>query len=133
MTQLDMAYDGITVERAEPGLAVVVLKGEQEAYDSPRLEGLLASLLKEGAAIVVDLSRATFVDSTTLLVLLRARDEAERRGLGYTLQLDESAGGYVYRIFAITRLTSVFTILRTRAEAVGAARSFRPAPGAEPA
>ncbi len=130
-----MVEDAIVVEHEEPGVAVIGLWGEHESYGAPALERRLASLLTEDVAVVVDLSRTTFVDSTTLLALLRARRLAEERGLGFVLQMDDSTGEYVRRTFEITRLTSVFSTSRTRAEAVEAARAGGSAPhlGAEPA
>jgi anti-anti-sigma factor len=130
-----MADDVMVVYGEAPGVAVVVLVGEHEAFGSARLERQLASLVEEGFAVVVDLSRATFVDSATLLALLRSRRAADERGLGFVLQMDVSTGQYVRRIFDLTRLTSVFATAPTRPEAVAAARAggAAPQPGTEPA
>jgi anti-anti-sigma factor len=121
-----MSAGGIVVYGEERGVAVVVLAGEQEAYTAPALERRLTRLLDDGTAVVVDLSRATFVDSANLLVLMKARDTAAERGLGLVLQMDESTGEYVRRTFDLTRLTSVLPIFATRAEAIAAARAAGP-------
>jgi anti-sigma B factor antagonist len=55
------------------GTFVVAAGGEVDLYTAPELEQALAGPLAEGTSqLVVDLSEATFVDSTALHVLLRA-------------------------------------------------------------
>jgi anti-sigma B factor antagonist len=129
-----MAHDPILVWGEQPGVAVVLLSGEQEAYSAPKLEAQLAPLVEEGIGVVVDLSPTTFVDSATLLVLLKARKRAEERRVGFALQMGDSTGASVRRTFELTRLDSIFRISRTRAEAIEIARAGRSAdPGLEPA
>ena len=129
-----MAHDAILVWGEQPGVAVVLLSGEQEAYSAPKLEAQLAPLLEEGIGVVVDLSPTTFVDSATLLVLLKARKRAEERRVGFALQMGDSTGASVRRTFEITRLNTIFPISRTRAEAIEIARAGRSAePGMEQA
>ncbi|SRR6266487_1258476 len=129
-----MVDDTMVVYGEDPGVAVVILSGEQEAYGAEKLERQLAWFLAEEVAVVVDLSRTTFVDSAVLLALMHARKAAEEHGLGFVLQMDESTGWYVRRTFEITRLTSVFPTFMTRAAAVEAARAggSTPSLGAEP-
>jgi anti-anti-sigma factor len=130
-----MDWNRILVERDDPGVAIVALSGEIEEFGAPKIESRLESLLGGGTAVVIDLSGAVFMDAAALLVLLRARQTAEERGLGFVLWMDESTGPYVVRAFEVTRLTSVFAIARTRSEAVDAARAGGTAAGlgAEPA
>jgi hypothetical protein len=68
-------------------------------------------------------------------VLLRARKNAEERGLGFVLWMGDSTGPHIIRAFEVTRLTSVFAIARSRPEAVHVARAGGAAAGlgAEPA
>jgi anti-sigma B factor antagonist len=116
-----MAHDTIAVELVEPDLAVVALAGEHEAFGAPKLELQLAALLAEDYAVVVDLTEATFLDSATLFVLLRAHTKAAERRLGFALQMGDDAGKYVRRAFELTRLSSVFAIGTSRDEAIAAA------------
>jgi anti-sigma B factor antagonist len=116
-----MTHD-LSIEQAEPGITVVVLEGEQETYQAGRLEPRLTALLQQGDAIVVDLSRTTFVDSTTLGVLLTAQREARKAGSPFVLEMDESTALHARRIFDITGVGSLFSIAATRADAVAAAR-----------
>lgn len=113
---------GMRIEHGEYA-AVVVLEGEQESYQSARLAPQLDALLRDGVPVVVDLSEATFVDSTTISVLLNAQGEAQRRGSGFVLEMDESTAVYARRIFQITGLDALFSIRGTRPEALAAART----------
>ena len=110
------------MDRGEPGVAVVALVGEHESFSLHRLEDTLAAVLDEGCAVVVDLTEATFLDSTTVGVLLQTRDRAARENLGFFMVMDDRTGASVRRMFDVTGLRSVLPIVGTRAEAVGAAR-----------
>src|SRR3954470_1704354 len=117
-----MARDGVVIERGEPNVAVVVMRGEHDAFGAPNLEKQLMSLLDEDLSIVIDLTQATFLDSMTLFLLLRARTRASERGLGFSLQLGPGAGKHVHRAFELTKLTEVFSVAPTREGALLAAR-----------
>ena len=49
------AVSGIVVERAEPGVEVVVVTGEHDLSTAPELERRLDAALDSGHAVVVDL------------------------------------------------------------------------------
>jgi anti-anti-sigma factor len=117
-----MAVDSVVIERAEPDVAVVVMSGEHDAFHAPQLEAHVTSLLEQELSLVIDLSHATFLDSVTLFVLIRGRKHAATLGRGFALQLGAGAGRHVHKAFELTRLTSVFAIADTRAEAVALAR-----------
>src|SRR5215210_6545367 len=76
-----------------------------------------------GDVLVVDLSGATFLDSSILGALLEARRQALERGLGYVVSLGEQPEPGVQRILEITGLVPVFPVMRSLEEALGAARS----------
>lgn len=124
-----MAPISVTLARRDPPAAVVALVGEHDAYSSHRLESELAVLLGEGQHIVVDLRDTSFLDSTTLGVLLSARHEAEHKGLGFALVL---AGDFtqVHQILSLTGLGSWFSSFANvddALRAVSSARSFEAA------
>ena len=119
-----MAPISVTLAPRDPPAAVVALVGEHDAYSSHRLESELAVLLDSGRRIVVDLRDATFIDSTTLGVLLGARRRAEEAALGFALLLPEQ-GGQVHDILGITGLESAFAIFSKLDEALSAAREGR--------
>jgi anti-sigma B factor antagonist len=119
-----MAPISVTLAPRDPPAAVVALVGEHDSYSSHRLESELAVLLDSGRRIVVDLRDATFIDSTTLGVLLRARREAEQTALGFALLLPEQ-GGQVHDILGLTGLESAFATFRRLDEALSAVRDGR--------
>jgi anti-anti-sigma factor len=123
-----MAPISVTLAPRDPPAAVVALVGEHDAYSSGRLENELAVLLDEGQRVVVDLRDTTFVDSTTLSVLLSARHQAERASLGFVLVLPEGDYTQVHRILDLTGLGSGFAIYGTLDKALAAAREGRVAP-----
>jgi anti-anti-sigma factor len=117
-----MVKSTVVIERGEPDVAVVLMCGEHDAYRAPQLESRLTALLDEDLCVLIDLSGATFLDSVTLFVLIRARRHAAVRGLGFALQLGDEAGKHVHRAFELTRLSTVFSIGTTRATALAEAR-----------
>jgi anti-sigma B factor antagonist len=108
----------IRIERAE-GVAVVVLVGEHDSFTADRLRRDIADLLGEGVPIVVDFAEATFVDSSTIGVLLGAREVGGRLALA----LPPSGADHVIRLFRTTQLDTVFAIHPSRAAAIAATRA----------
>ena len=97
---------------------VVGLTGEVDLYTAPELKSELLRLVAEGPnRIVVDLSGATFVDSTTLGVLLGAVKRL--RLIGGELVI-VCADLNIRRILSITLLDRAFTIYDTLEDALAA-------------
>jgi anti-sigma B factor antagonist len=82
----------------------------------------LEALLQERIPLVVDLTPATFVDSSVLRVLLEARRHAQEQKVGFAIALDGETPG-VSRILEVTGLMPVFPVMQGREDAVEAARS----------
>ena|SRR5439155_21650671 len=120
-----MAPISVTLARQDPPTAVVALVGEHDPYSSQRLENELAVLLGEGQRIVVDLQEASFIDSTTLSVLLGARHRAEAASLGFALLLSEREYTQVHHILDLTGLAPAFAIFGTLEDALAGVRSGR--------
>jgi len=123
-----MAPISVTLARRDPEAAVVALVGEHDAYSSQRLENELTVLLDEGLQVVVDLRDASFIDSTTLGVLLAERQRAERAGLGFTLVLPRDEFAQVHQILELTQLGRAFasfTSLDDGLRAAGAGQAAR--------
>jgi anti-anti-sigma factor len=118
-----MAPISVSLEERDPGVAVVALIGEHDAFSSPRLENELAVLLDAGIRIVVDLSDATFIDSQTLSVLLSARHQAEEADLGFALVLPPDHHTQVHRLLDLTGLGSAFAVFPTLERAKAAAQA----------
>jgi anti-anti-sigma factor len=103
---------------SEPGVVIVVLEGEHELFGAMKLQRRLYALIDEGLALVVDLTRTTFLDSSIVSVLLRAQERARRDGTRYAIILDESSGDSVRRMFEITGLDRYLPVVPTREAAL---------------
>jgi anti-sigma B factor antagonist len=109
-----------TTERSllRDGLGLVELSGEVDLYTAPRFKEDLVGLIETGVdAIVIDLSRVTFIDSTALGVIIGG----VKRLREHDGSLAIVAGSRpVVRILDITGLDKVLTVFDTRAEALAA-------------
>jgi len=118
-----MAPISVTLARRDPPAAVVALVGEHDTYSSGRLENELTVLLGEGQGIVVDLRDASFIDSTTLGVLLGAHQRAEQSSVGFALVLPDREYTEVNQILDLTGLGPIFAIFGTLDAALEAVRA----------
>ena len=118
-----MAPISVTLAGQDPPAAVVALVGEHDAYSSERLENEFTVLLDAGQRIVVDLRDASFIDSTTLSVLLGARNRAASLSLGFALVLRDRVYTQVHQILDLTRLASAFEIFESVEDALGGGHS----------
>ena len=110
-----MNFD-IKTEQLGDDAYVISLAGEVDLYTAPEFKQQLLEVIGQGGKqVIVDFSNTTFIDSTTLGVLvggvkrLRVND-----GLLSLVCSDRN----ITKIFEITGLDRVFTIYPTRDEAV---------------
>ena len=97
---------------------VVALTGDVDLYTAPELKSELIRLVDLGAKrIVVDLTMTTFIDSTTLGVLLGALKRLRPAGGELALVC---ADRNIRKIFEITLLDRVFAMFETKADALAA-------------
>jgi len=95
---------------------VVSVSGDADLYAAANVERELVRLVEEGKhSIVVDLSDATFIDSTMLRVLLNISKRL-RPGGGELLVVCREHN--IRKIFEITLLDRVFTIFDSREAAL---------------
>ena len=116
----------ISLDNSHGDVLFVVVRGEHDIYTAPTLRDRLDEALGAPtvpAGVVVDLSSATFLDSSILGALLEARRQALEKGIGYVVCLGEAPEPGVQRILEITGLVPVFPVVRTREDALAAARS----------
>jgi anti-anti-sigma factor len=118
---------GIAVERAEPGVEVIVVTGEHDISTAPELERRLEAALESGHAVVIDLLGTTFIDSTVLRVLICAREQAAERSIGFRCALGESTGHGVRRLLDLTGMAGRLQAVPTRADAIAGAVAPEPA------
>ncbi len=98
---------------------VIELGGEVDLYTAPEFKERMVQVIEDGKKqVVVDLSSATFIDSTTLGVLVGGVKRL--RPSGGTLSLVCSDQNIV-KIFEITGLDRVFPIHETREQALASA------------
>ena len=113
-----MNFD-IKTERAGDDAYVIALSGEVDLYTAPEFKQQLLDAISKGAKnVVVDLSGTTFIDSTTLGVLVGGIKRL--RGQDGQLSLVCSDRN-IAKIFEITGLDRVFQIYPARDEALAAA------------
>jgi anti-anti-sigma factor len=77
----------VRVEWPEPDIALVTLAGEHDLDSVPALQATLDEAFLSCSHLIVDLSPATFVDSSTVNALVRARKEADERQCRFNLVL----------------------------------------------
>ncbi len=95
---------------------VIELGGEVDLYTAPEFKERLVELIESGKSkIVVDLSEATFIDSTTLGVLVGGVKRLRPAGGSLALVCSDQN---ITKIFEITGLDRVFPIYDARAEAL---------------
>jgi anti-sigma B factor antagonist len=100
---------------------VVDVAGEVDLYSAPELKEHVLSAIDSGKTrIVVDLSKTTFIDSTTLGVLVGARKRLrEQDGALAVVCVDDDK----LALFEMTGLDRVFSIHEDRAAALAAVQS----------
>src|SRR5918999_6303446 len=96
---------------------LIALSGEVDLYTAPEFKQQLLEVVGQGGKdVVVDFSAATFIDSTTLGVLVGGVKRLRPNGGQLSLVC---ADRNITKIFEITGLDKVFPIYESRDEAVG--------------
>jgi anti-sigma B factor antagonist len=106
----------VQTDKVDDTTYVISLAGEVDLYTAPEFKQQLLDVIGQGGKdVVVDFSDTTFIDSTTLGVLVggvkRLRGQEGRLSL-------VCSDRNITKIFEITGLDRVFTIYPTRDEAL---------------
>jgi anti-sigma B factor antagonist len=109
-----MSNRSFSIDRSDPDVAIVALAGEHETFTAERLRDELAALVEERRAIVIDLSEATFLDSSVVGAILQARAAARDASLRFGVVMDDHTGPSVQRLFELTGLDTVLPIASSR-------------------
>ena len=110
-----MNFD-IKTEQLDDASYVISLAGEVDLYTAPEFKQQLLEVISQGAKnVVVDFSDTTFIDSTTLGVLVGGVKRLRSNDGQLSLVCSDRN---ITKIFEITGLDRVFTIYATRDEAV---------------
>ena len=88
-----MEANPIVLDDTAGDVVVVVVEGEHDIYTAPTLRERLDEALDRGGGIVVDLTAATFVDSSVLGALLDARRRALEAGQGFVVCVGRRSSG----------------------------------------
>lgn len=95
---------------------LVSVAGEIDLFTAPEFKQRIGAPIDAGAVrLVVDLSQTTFVDSSSLGVLIGAHRRLRRRGGSMTVVTDNDA---IVKTFRITGLDGVFTLVATLQDAL---------------
>ena len=111
-----MNFD-IKTEKAAGDAYVIALSGEIDLYTAPEFKQQLLEVIGQGGKqVVVDFTDTTFIDSTTLGVLVGGVKRLRPAGGQLSLVCSDRN---ITKIFEITGLNKVFPIYETRDEALG--------------
>src|SRR5215211_3673279 len=121
-----MNFD-IKTEQLGDDAYVISLAGEVDLYTAPEFKQQLLDVISQGGRnVIVDFTDTTFIDSTTLGVLVGGVKRLRSNDGQLALVCSDRN---ITKIFEITGLDRVFSIYPTRVEAVDAISS----PGQAPA
>jgi anti-sigma B factor antagonist len=99
---------------------VLTISGEHDLSTAPQLRRRLSGLLDERTPMVIDLSPATFIDSSILGVILDGRRRAAQADIGFAVARSNGADA-VDRVLEVTGLRAELPVHTLREEALGAA------------
>ena len=101
-------------ERLDEVTHVVAVTGEIDLFTAPEFNRRIAAPIDEGRTrVVIDLTQVSFIDSSSLGVLIGAHKRLEQRDGGLVIVCDDRA---IVNTFKITGLDSVFEIVSSRAD-----------------
>lgn len=107
-----MATDfSITDRNVDDDVHVVAVSGEIDLFTAPEFKQRMSAPIDAGRfTIVVDLTGTTFIDSSSLGVLIGAHRRLKLRGGTLVVVCDDDA---IVKTFKITGLDGVFSVLPT--------------------
>jgi anti-sigma B factor antagonist len=115
-----MNFD-IKTEQVNENAYVISLAGEVDLYTAPEFKQQLLEVIAQGGKdVIVDFTNTTFIDSTTLGVLVGGVKRLRSNDGQLSLVCSDRN---ITKIFEITGLDRVFTIYPTRDEAVSKVKS----------
>jgi len=95
---------------------VVAVTGEIDLFTAPEFKQRMSQPIDDGVQrLVVDLSHTTFIDSSSLGVLIGAHRRLKQRNGSLVVVCDNDA---IVKTFKITGLDGVFTLVRSLDDAL---------------
>jgi anti-sigma B factor antagonist len=108
----------IEVRRLHPDTVVVVVEGEHDLSTANELQDALTESLGTCSHLIVDLSAARFIDSSTIAVLVGTKKRADTGGQRFNLVLASSP--IVERVLEMTRVLPGLNRVKSLEEALAA-------------
>ena len=106
----------ITDRKANGDTHIVSVTGEIDLFTAPEFKQRVSAPIDAGRSnVVVDLTETTFIDSSSLGVLIGAHRRLKLRGGLLVVVCDNDA---IVKTFRITGLDGVFTLVRSRDDAL---------------
>ena len=119
--QYDLGELSVFAETDE--IAGLHLEGEFDMANAPLIIEQGERLLADDKQLIVDLSDATFIDSSVVTALFRLGAVARKNGRVIVLQLGTAA--IVERVIEISNMERVFPRVSTRSEAIDTIRQLQ--------
>jgi anti-sigma B factor antagonist len=112
-----MAMDfAITDRKIDDGSHVVAVAGEIDLFTAPEFKQRVSAPIDAGRShVIIDLTATTFIDSSSLGVLIGAHRRLKLRGGSLVVVCDNDA---IVKTFRITGLDGVFTLVKTLDDAL---------------
>jgi anti-sigma B factor antagonist len=106
----------IADHQAGEGTHVVAVTGEIDLFTAPEFKQRMSRPIDEGVQrVIVDLTATTFIDSSSLGVLIGAHRRLKQRNGSLVVVCDNDA---IVKTFKITGLDGVFTLVRSLDDAL---------------
>ena len=100
---------GIEDRRVRDGVHVVAVSGEIDLFTAPEFKQRMTAPIEDGVGrLIVDLSATTFIDSSSLGVLIGAHRKLKQRKGSLVVVCDNET---IVKTFKITGLDGVFTLV----------------------
>jgi anti-sigma B factor antagonist len=116
----DVQIGEIDLERTDSGIAILSISGEHDLNTAPQLRQRLEEQMDAGTGVVVDLTKASFVDSSILGVILEGARRSADSGIGFAVAQANGAQA-VSRVLEVTGLRAELPVHASREDALQAA------------
>jgi anti-anti-sigma factor len=120
-SEREQIESAVRLERPAAGVTVVGLIGEHDLASKDEIAEAIEQAFADGDAVVVDLTPAEFIDSSTLHVMVSSARRAGESGRGFALVIGGNES--VRQVFELTGLLSQFDVAPSVAAAVDSLRT----------
>jgi anti-sigma B factor antagonist len=106
--------------RSRGHLHVIALSGEHDLSTADALRAAIEGGFDAGSRVILDLTAATFIDSTVIHAIIRGHDRAIRDPAD-EFGVVAPPGGFAYRVLALTEISRIVPTFATLDEALSQA------------